>query len=110
MKEAMWKVDESGGFSYSDATDPNQYVLLGAAPQLDILKKQIMNRFGGKTATIAEIEQFVVERTAFRETHYKTQILKPLEMADPEELVAINPRPKRRRGTYADQGLIVRFV
>lgn len=110
MKEAMWKVDETGGFSFSDATDPDQYVLLGAEPQFDILRSAILSRFGGTTTTIGEIEYYVVVETAFRETHYKTQILKPLEMANPPRLVAINPRPKRPRGTYADPKLQVRFV
>ena len=32
MKEAMWKVDESGEFRFSDATDPHQAVLFGRAP------------------------------------------------------------------------------
>jgi hypothetical protein len=32
MKEAMWKVDESGEFRFSDATDPDQLVLFEEAP------------------------------------------------------------------------------
>ena len=27
MKEAMWRLDESGTYTFSDATDPNQSVL-----------------------------------------------------------------------------------
>ncbi len=38
MKEAMWKVDESGEFRFSDATDPNQFVLFEKAPSLQTLR------------------------------------------------------------------------
>ena len=44
MKDAMWKVDESGEFTFSDATDPNQAVLsqtnLGST-----LRNQLLARF-----------------------------------------------------------------
>src|SRR5262249_19778922 len=32
MKDAMWKVDETGGDSFSDATDPSQATLFTAKP------------------------------------------------------------------------------
>ena len=79
MKEAMWRVDKSGEFRFSDATNPLQLVLFGNEPQFDVLKSQIINRFQGQETTIKEIEEFVVSETAFRETHYKKQILGPLE-------------------------------
>ena len=36
MKEAMWKADESGLFSFSDATDPKQGILFSPTPQKDL--------------------------------------------------------------------------
>ena len=109
MKEAMWKVDESGEFSFSDATDPNQFVLFEKKPRYEILRKQLQRRFGGRVASVAEIEQFVLAETAFRKSDYKVQVLKPLELAVPPMIEPIDPPPKRRRGTYGDRSLRLRF-
>ena len=109
MKEAMWKVDESGEFSFSDATNPNQHVLFAKSPNFDELERQLFEQFGGKTASVKEIEKFVVEKTAFRETHYKLQILRRLELASPPLIEAINPPLNRKRGTYGNETLELRF-
>jgi hypothetical protein len=108
MKEAMWKVDPRGEFTFSDATDPNQMVMFGDPP-LDILRDQILKRFSGKEVTVREIEEFVLAETAFRETHYKQQILAPLEKSSPPALHPVNPRAGRRPGTYKDSALRLRF-
>ncbi len=107
MKEAMWKVDETGEFRFSDATNPNQTVLFEYSPDFDMLRKQILERFGGREATVREIEEFVLAETAFRETHYKRQVLKPLESSGTIE--AIDPPLGRRAGTYGDKSLRLRF-
>ena len=110
MKEAMWKVDGSGEFRFSDATNPLQFVLFEREPQFDVLKSQIMDRFQGQETTIGEIEEFVVSETAFRETHYKRQILGPLERTQPPALILIDPPAKRRPGNYPTQSQRVRFT
>ena len=110
MKEAMWRVDNSGEFRFSDATDPHQQVFFVDEPQFDILRDQVIAKFQGGETTIGQIEQFVVSETAFRETHYKKQVLKPLELAQPPGLVPIDPPTKRRPGTYPDQSQRVRFI
>ena len=107
MKEAMWKIDPSGEFTFSDATNPNQFVLFNQEPQFDILRAQIIDQFHGNEASIREIEDFVVEKTAFRETHYK-RVLKEIEHAG--GLEAINPTPDRRRGTYPVPAMMLRFA
>ena len=109
MKEAMWRVDKSGEFRFSDATNPLQLVLFGNEPQFDVLKSQIINRFQGQETTIKEIEEFVVSETAFRETHYK-RILRQLEINQPPRLAAIDPPANRKIGTYSDQSLKLRFT
>lgn len=110
VKEAMWKVDETGEFTFSDATDPNQSVLFEKEPQFEDLKQKILKQFSGKEVTVEEVEDFVLVKTAFRETHYKTQILRPLELADPPQLEVINPPPGRRRGRYGQKTLRLRFL
>ncbi len=109
MKEAMWKVDESDEFTFSDATDLNQAVLFEPEPRCDLLKRRILDRFGGRGTTVGEIETFVLAETAFRETHYKRHVLRPLELGIPPIIEAIDPPAGRKRGTYGDKALKLLF-
>lgn len=62
---------------------------------------------GGREVSVAEIEDYVLAETPFRETHYKRQVLVPLEQAG---IVApIDPPPRRRSGAFSDS-LRLRFV
>lgn len=106
MKYAMWRVDPTGTFRFSDRTDPKQIVLFKAEPDYNLLKRLIIAHFGGKEASIEQIEEFVVTETPFRETHYKRHILRLLEEVD--KIKVVNNR-KRRRGTYPG-GTVVRFL
>src|SRR5687767_3199968 len=68
--------------------------------------RQILAQFAGRVVTVGEIGEFVLTETAFRETHYRRQILKPLEVADPPAItVSIRRAPTRhvRLARYADQ-------
>ena len=87
------------GSPFSDATNENQLVLFARKPRFDILRKQIFDRFRGREASVVEVETFVLSETAFRETHYKSQVLKPLELSDPPLLQVIGAGKDRRRGT-----------
>jgi len=104
MKEAMWKVDESGEFRFSDATDQNQMVLFDKTPDLKLLRAQIVQRFATIMTTRSEIEKFVVADTAFRESHYKG-ILKALE--ENGQLDVISAKPGRKRGTFGDPDMVI---
>lgn len=106
IKEAMWRVDESGTYTFSDATDPNQSVLFAAEPDRELLQRLILGRFRGLETTLSEIERFVVRDTPFRETHYK-KVLQSLEANG--EIVPIDPPATRRRGTYANMNMRLRF-
>lgn len=107
MKEAMWRVDPSGGFQFSDATDPNQSVLFQPEPDRQLLRKAIEQRFAGQRVTVGQVEQFVIERRAFLSGHYK-RVLGAME-AD-TQLALVNPAAKRRRGTYADPRMLLSFA
>jgi len=106
MKEAMWRVDEGGTYTFSDATDPNQSVLFSAEPDRRLLTRLIVDKFAGAEATVNDVERFVIHNSPFRETHYK-KALQALE--DGGKLTPINPTPKRRRGTYADMNMRLSF-
>lgn len=106
MKEAMWKVDKSGHFQFSDATyNPDQPFLFEPAPDFTLLKKMILDKFKGNSVGIKELEYFIITQTPFRETHYKRQILAEMEKANPPEIEITCPG-FRRKGTFTDQCLV----
>ncbi|MBI3435948.1 MAG: three-Cys-motif partner protein TcmP [Proteobacteria bacterium] len=106
MKEAMWRVDESGEFRFSDATDPHQLVLFEKTPNLPTLQAHILANCSGRNIDVGEIESFVLVQTAFRESHYKG-ILKDLE--NKGRLRIVHGAAGRRIGTFGDAKLIVRI-
>lgn len=107
MKDAMWKIDQSGEFRFSDATNPAQTLLFSPSPDYDALKRAILSEFSGREVSVAEIEDYVLPETPFRETHYKKQVLAPLEQAG--SIAPIDPPPGRRLGTFSDR-LRLRFL
>jgi|SRR5579863_3896576 len=106
MKEAMWRIDEGGTYTFSDATDPNQSVLFTAELNYQLLTRLLVGRFAGSVTTPKEIETFVILETPFRETHYK-KVLQALEKAD--EVLPVNPPANRQRGTFADANMRLNF-
>ena len=109
MKEAMWKVDEAGGYRFSDATDPDQIVLIGTGPDGRDLRQRLTDTYRGKTASIDELEKFVIEKTPYRETHLRRLALIPMESAVPPQLAVIDAAASRRKSTYP-AGTRIRFV
>jgi three-Cys-motif partner protein len=109
MKEAMWKLDKSGSFQFSDATyNPNQSVLFEMEPNYNQLKTILLKKFKGKSVSITDLEYFILTQTPFRETHYKTQILRFMEKGEPAE-IKVRCQGKRRSGTFPSH-CIVKFL
>jgi len=109
MKEAMWKVDKSGSFQFSDATyNPNQSVLFETGPNYDQLKRILLKEFKDKLISITELENFILTQTLFRETHYKKQILVPMEKSEPPK-IEVKCEGKRKKCTFPPQ-CIIRFL
>ena len=99
MKEAMWRADKSGAFQFSDATyNPSQPMLFQIEPNYDQLKEIIQTNFRTKSVSVVELENFILTQTPFRETHYKKQILVPLEKA--EKIKVSCPDRKRKKWTF----------
>jgi three-Cys-motif partner protein len=105
MKNAMWHADEGGTFTFSDATN-NQIILLKGADSR-IIEREIVRRFQGEVVKVPEIKRFVVEETAFLDSHFKS-VLKAMEQATPPRLEVVDPPPGRKRGTFPDP-VTVRF-
>ena len=103
MKYAMWKVDPEGTYRFSDRTNPGQKVLFKPEPDYSLLKKLIIEEFRNKMVSIEQLEEFVVVKTPFRETHYKRQILIPMEEAKTSEIEVSN---RKKRYTYPPRTII----
>lgn len=109
MKEAMWRVDESGAFRFSDATAGAAQLSLPftAAPNFAALKRVIVERFAGQVTTVADIEEFVLADTPFRETHYKKHVLAELERDG--VVTPVDAKRGRQARTYGDPGMRLHF-
>lgn len=106
MKEAFWKVDPTSGFTFSDGTSRDQMVLFNLDPT-DGLAEELKKRFVGSTLTSDEVIEYVVDETAFVETHAK----KALQMLENTGSINVEPRKadgsKRTRGF--PPGVVIQF-
>lgn len=93
MKSAMWHVDPSGKFQFSDATNLAQLVFFDD-PDYRILIELIRRRFSGETISIETLESFVNIDTPFLITHLRRGALIPMEQNG--EIVAIVTKRMRK--------------
>lgn len=106
MKEAMWKVDPLGDFSFSDATNPNQAILF-QHPSLGSLTSDLIQKFlpVGKTP-IGQVETYVADETGFLSKHMR-EVLSQLESEGRVEIAPLKTNgEKRRRNTYPNDAQI----
>lgn len=103
MKEAMWKVDPGGGCHFSDVT-AGYDTLFTPEPDLAPLRAGIIEKFNDQTVSIEDIDRYVVGDTPYLSTHFKKQILKPLEQAGHIDI----PTERKKRFTYPP-GTRIRF-
>jgi three-Cys-motif partner protein len=107
MKDAMWKVDDTGSFQFSDHADARgRMSLFSAHPNLAPLREAILKNFKGRQVLIESLRDWVIAETEFLPKHLKGPILAPMEHAG--ELSVISPAPKRRKGTFSD-GTVLKF-
>jgi hypothetical protein len=109
MKEAMWRVDETGTYQFSDATDPGQNTLFEAGPDAGDLRRRLIEAFRGRDVSIDAIEEFVLTQTPYRETHIRKPVLAPMERSTPADIEVIGAGSARRRGQYPT-GTVIRFL
>ncbi len=101
MKWAMWQVDKSGQFSFSDYTYAKGPMLVQPSPDYDALRRQLAQHFGGRRSVpMEEIELYVLAETSFY--YYKREALKPME---DQGLLSIDTSqyPLRKKGTFPDR-------
>ncbi|MDH4183023.1 MAG: three-Cys-motif partner protein TcmP [Nitrospinota bacterium] len=71
MKEAMWKVDDTGLFSFSDATNPSQSTLFGKYLVSDVINDILKKYAGKKNVRCVSVKESIEGETAFLEKHMK---------------------------------------
>jgi three-Cys-motif partner protein len=99
MKDSMWRIDQGGGFEFSDATNPDQTLLFSATPDFSQLRRELQAELRGQTVTVEQVEEFVLHRTAFTASHYR-RVLKEMEASVPPGLVVRSAKAGRKRGTF----------
>lgn len=95
MKYAMWKVDPTGGVRFSDRLVGQDVLFSEDELVTGPLRDAILGHFRGRTVVVDDVEQFVLAETPYRESHYKKQVLRPLQ----DEGLITCPGQKKK-GTY----------
>ncbi|MGA2070278.1 MAG: three-Cys-motif partner protein TcmP [Sedimentisphaerales bacterium] len=104
MKSAMWKVDKTGGFRFSDNENPYQLALFASCTD-KILAGEIKTKLSGQTLTVEQVKEFVLTNTP---AYLFKESLKILE--DAKDLEIISAPPKRRKGTFPDDRITLRIL
>lgn len=99
MKEAMWKVDPLGNFTFRDTTNPCQIVLFEPEPDFSILKRMLIEKFNGQSVSISDIEEFVLVDTPFLQGHIKRKTLQPMLKAGE---ISVKRPPGKKSGFPKD--------
>jgi three-Cys-motif partner protein len=103
MKRAMWRVDASGTFRFSDKEDPSQLTLLDQAFSQTWLADTMSTALDGQIKSVAEVRSFVLEQTPCYQ--FKTALKQLLERGR----LAIERKPLGYKGGFADDNMVVRF-
>ncbi len=103
MKDAMWRVDRRGIYTFSDLTDTNQTFLIDYQDDvwLPNAAEKVFNKFRGKTVEIDKIKEFVITDTHYR---FRKTILKYLEQEKPPKITGVTGvKRARKKLTYPDE-------
>lgn len=109
MKDAMWKVDNSGAYTFSDYVAKKKQIEFNFtdfdAPDLNVLANQIFEKFKGKSVTSETVKDYVLVNTIFRRNVHPKAALKILEQTGKIKSVV----ERKRKNAYPDQ-CIITFV
>ncbi len=72
------------------------------------MKAHLVRQFKGRTASVEEIQEYILVHTPYRETHYKKQVLKPMEQGPSPELAIRAAPPGRKKGQFPE-GTVIEF-
>jgi hypothetical protein len=104
MKKAMWRVDPSGGFRFSDKDDPSQLHLFSGYTD-HALADELMLRLKGRTLPVGKIKEIVLTETpAYK---FKSSLI---AMEKNGLIRPINTPPNRRKSTFPNENMLIEFV
>jgi three-Cys-motif partner protein len=102
MKDAMWQIDKSGGFQFSDATDPAQETLFSEEPEWNQLFDLLAAQFSGSKQSWQMVKEAI--------RHSPFRALKKPFIAEAKREGArfriVNP-PDAKKGTLHEHASIV---
>lgn len=104
MKRAMWRVDPTGGFRFSDKDDPLQLNLFENYKVI-MLAEELISNLHANTFTVFQVKEFVLTETP---AYLYKNSLKFLEKH--KKLKVVNPPPKRRKGTFPMEQMQLKFL
>lgn len=101
MKRAIWKADPSGGYSFRGGIQDQLVLIDLVQPDFAPLRRALQDRFASAGwVSIEDVQEFVrSDQTIYHGGHVKKSTLKPME---DRELVRVDPKTRKRRGTYPD--------
>lgn len=100
MKKAMWSVDKSGDFRFSDKDNPDQLKLLEECFDQQWLADELQEKLAGRTLSAMEIKEYVLVETP---CYLFKGALKSLETK--KIVTAVSAPADRRPGTFPDDRL-----
>ncbi len=98
FKDAMWTVDPAGGQQFSDMHWNQVPLFTGSNVDTTLLQQELSKEFSGKTVGIEEIEEYVLLKTPYKESHIRRMTLVPLETAG--RIVVVESTKNRRISTF----------
>jgi three-Cys-motif partner protein len=104
MKKAMWTVDKTGSFRFSDKDNPDQANLLNMDYGQDWLADRLIREFEGRETTVGSVKAYVLEQTPcylFREA--LGRLYRDGQLQVPQ------PPPKWKKGSFASDEMILSF-
>jgi three-Cys-motif partner protein len=100
MKKAMWAVDRSGGFRFSDKDNPDQPSLLNDRYDDAWLAEELLEKLANRSMTVEQIREYVLVETPCY--LFKTAF-KSLEVGKTKSVTVVRQPPGRKPGTYSDR-------
>lgn len=102
MKKAMWRVDGTGMFRFSDSDDPDQLTFLSEGYTQRWLAEHLVEQFKGTSVTVEDVKLYVLTKTP---CCVYAEALHMLENC--ESLTVPAPPPGRKRGSYSDSKMVL---
>ncbi|MER7894350.1 three-Cys-motif partner protein TcmP [Micromonospora sp. NPDC094482] len=81
MKDAMWRVDAGGGYTFSDRLAGQDILFTEGDLVSEPLRAALLDKFAGRTVLVDELEGYVLVHTPYRPAHLRKYVLSPLEKA-----------------------------